>query len=192
MSGVVRLLKWIVGRLVDRSDLALQAFGVGGALKLLMLAGTSRNPRILRRFGASVGEHCMIHSPLLLHNAEQGFGRLAVGDRCHIGKDVFIDLAERVTLEDRVTISMRATLLTHFDVGQSPLKDQGQVPSVSPIVVRTGAYIGAGAIILAGVEIGSCAMVAAGAVVTRDVPAQCLVAGVPARVLRSLEPAGAR
>lgn len=191
MRFILRILKWVIGGLVDRSDLALKALGIGGALKLLVVAGTQRTPRILRQYGARVGDHCMIHSPLILHNADRGFANLTVGERCHIGKDVFIDLAEQVLLEDRVTVSMRTTLLTHYDVGQSPLKEQGQLPYSAPVTVRSGAYIGAGAIVLAGVEIGACAMVAAGAVVTRDVPARCLVAGVPARVVRRLATADA-
>lgn len=187
VNALIRILKWALAQTVDRSDRALAAIGVGGALKLLMFAGTHRNPRILRHFGAAIGEHCMIHSPLILHNADGGFDRLVVGDRCHIGKDVFIDLAQRVELEQRVTLSMRATILTHFDVGQSPLGESGYGPSSSPVLFRTGAYVGSGAIILAGVEVGEQAMVAAGAVVTKNVPPRSLVAGVPARVVRELE-----
>jgi acetyltransferase-like isoleucine patch superfamily enzyme len=53
-------------------------------------------------------------------------------------------------------------------------------------IVRQGASIGAGAVVLAGVSIGANAMVAAGAVVTRDVEADTLVCGVPARAVRKL------
>ena len=57
----------------------------------------------------------------------------------------------------------------------------------APIVLERNVWIGAGATVLHGVTVGADAVVAAGAVVTRDVPAATLVAGVPARVVRSIE-----
>lgn len=57
-----------------------------------------------------------------------------------------------------------------------------------PTLVRRGASIGSGAVILPGITIGENALVAAGAVVTADVPPRTLVAGNPARVLRVLDP----
>ena len=86
-----------------------------------------------------------------------------------------------------MTVSMRVMILTHTDVGESPLKNTVLPSSQAPVVIRRGAYIGAGAIILQGVEIGECATVAAGTVVTRNVPAHSVVAGVPARVIRISE-----
>ena len=61
-----------------------------------------------------------------------------------------------------------------------------------PIRIESGAWIGARSTILPGVTVGHGAVVAAGAVVTRDVEPNTLVAGVPARVLRSLEPSSER
>ncbi len=183
---VTKMAIWTIRRMVDRSEAALSLLGVGGALKLLQFGSIGRNPAVLRRFGAVVGDHCMIHSPLILHNADQGFQHLEVGEGCHIGKDVFIDLTERVTLEECVTVSMRVTLLTHFDVGRSPLKQSTYPTHARPVRIRHGAYIGSNAVVLAGVNVGEEAVVAAGAVVTEDVPARSLVAGTPARVVRAL------
>jgi acetyltransferase-like isoleucine patch superfamily enzyme len=139
---------------------------------------------VLRLFGARIGKDCDFEVPLVIHNAQRHYQNLSVGDRCHLGKDVLVDLAESVTLGDCVTVSMRAMLLTHTDVGHSPLAAGALPPSRHKLALRSGAYIGAGAILLAGVEIGECAVVGAGAVVTRAVPPRTVVAGSPARVLR--------
>lgn len=61
----------------------------------------------------------------------------------------------------------------------------GSAPATAPVVIGDGVWIGLNAVILKGVTIGPGAVVAAGAIVTRDVPARCLVGGVPARVLRT-------
>jgi acetyltransferase-like isoleucine patch superfamily enzyme len=57
---------------------------------------------------------------------------------------------------------------------------------VAPVILRRGCYLGACAVILPGITVGERAVVAAGAVVTRDVPAGKIVAGVPARVIRDI------
>jgi len=98
--------------------------------------------------------------------------------------EVFLDLCDKITIEDRVTISMRVTILTHTDVGHSPLRESVFPPRHAPVVVRRGAYIGAGATILQGVTVGECAVVGAGAVVVGDIPAHVVAVGVPARVIR--------
>jgi maltose O-acetyltransferase len=63
---------------------------------------------------------------------------------------------------------------------------EGQAPEARPVVIGDGTWVGTRAIVLPGVTIGSRAVVAAGSVVTRDVPDEVLVAGNPARVVREL------
>ncbi len=65
---------------------------------------------------------------------------------------------------------------------------QGRGFTTEPIIVKDEVWIGSSAVILQGVTIGRGAVVAAGAVVNRDMPPRTLVGGVPARVLRSLDP----
>ncbi|QIB49359.1 sugar O-acetyltransferase [Streptomyces aureoverticillatus] len=67
-----------------------------------------------------------------------------------------------------------------------PLAERREYLSFAPIVVEDDVWIGASAVILQGVTIGAGAVVAAGAVVTRDVPARTLAAGVPARVIKTI------
>jgi len=143
---------------------------------------------VLRMFGAAIGEGCDIEAPLVLHNARPDFGHLRVGARCHLGKDVLIDLAEAVTIADRVTVSMRAIILTHVDAGQSPLALDVLPARRAPVTLGPGCYIGAGAIILAGVEIGERSVIGAGAIVTRSIPPFTVAAGSPARPLRKIDP----
>jgi acetyltransferase-like isoleucine patch superfamily enzyme len=76
-------------------------------------------------------------------------------------------------------------ILTHTDAGTSPLRDTIIPTSQAPVVIRSGAYIGANVTILEGVEIGEAAVVGAGAVVTRSIPAASVVAGVPAKPIRA-------
>ena len=136
---------------------------------------------MLRRYGATVGNRAMIHCGLTVHNAEDSFRNLAVGDGCHMGRQVLLDLADRIELGDRVTISMRCVVLTHTHAGHSRSAAAARIRARAPVRVRDDAYVGAGAIVLPGVTIGEGAVVAAGAVVTKDVPPGDLVLGVPAR-----------
>jgi len=155
----------------------------------LMFMPTQLIAPILRQYGAQIGAHVRFRAPLTIHNAalnpEPFYRNLTVGNNCYFGRELFLDLQDRVVIEDNVTISHRVMILTHTDVGESPLKDGPFPPSQAPVTIRRGAYIGAGVTILPGVEIGECAVVGAGAVVTKDVPARTAVAGVPARVIKT-------
>lgn len=139
---------------------------------------------VLGRYGAAVGEDADLYSPLIVHNAHGGYYHLRIGDSCHVGKDVFLDLMDRIEIQDRVTISMGVMIVTHTDVGRSPLREQALPPSHAPVVIERGAYLGARATVLQGVTVGAGAVVATGAVVVDDVPAGAVVGGVPARVIK--------
>jgi tetrahydrodipicolinate N-acetyltransferase len=143
---------------------------------------------LLRALGAQVAPGADLETPLIIHNAPCGLHKLSIGADCHVGKAVFFDLADAITLEPRCTLSMRVTLLTHIDVGRSPLRVGPYPTERSPIIIGMGAYIGANATILHGVCVGRNAVVAAGAVVRDDVPDYAVVGGVPARVLKRLDP----
>ncbi|MBD1394473.1 DapH/DapD/GlmU-related protein [Mucilaginibacter glaciei] len=111
------------------------------------------------------------------------------GIHIHIGKDVFINHActfldmGGITLEDGVLIGPKANLITE----NHPIKPEDRKALVCcPIVIKRNAWIGAAATILPGITIGENAVVAAGAVVTRDVAPNTIVAGVPARKVKSI------
>jgi UDP-2-acetamido-3-amino-2,3-dideoxy-glucuronate N-acetyltransferase len=115
-----------------------------------------------------------------------------IGTDCNIGKNVFVDedvrIGNLVKIQNNVSVYKGVTLEDEAFVGPSAvftndLRPRAQNPEwvVVPTLVRHGASIGGGAVIVCGNEIGEWAMVAAGSVVTRSVVAHQLVVGNPAR-----------
>lgn len=105
-----------------------------------------------------------------------------------VGQELFIfDGGEThlLTIEDEVGIGPCVTIILHTDPHSSFLR-KIYPPETLPVYIKKGAWIGAGAILLPGVTIGECSVVAAGAVVTEDVPSFSLVGGVPAKIIRKL------
>lgn len=110
------------------------------------------------------------------------------GMNLKLGKNIFInqncqilDLGG-VTIEDDVMIGPRVSLLSE-DHPVNPKERKALIGK--PILIKKGSWIGGSAIILAGVTVGENSVVAAGAVVTKDVPDNTLVAGVPAKIIKS-------
>jgi len=142
----------------------------------------------LRLLGARVGRRTILHDVRFFNLYRRGLAGLEIGDECFLGDECLLDLAEAVRLERQVTLAERVLVLTHTNVGYADHPLQAHFPAVAaPVVVETGAFVGANVTILPGVRIGSRSFVAAGSVVTADVPPRTLVAGVPARVRRRLD-----
>ena len=115
---------------------------------------------------------------------------ISIGERVVIrpGTMLFADEYEGITIEDDVLIGSGAHFYTNdhrFSDPNTPIIDQGYTPS-KPVRVRRGAWIGANAIILAGVTVGVNAVVGAASVGTRDVPDRTVAVGSPARVVRRI------
>jgi len=110
-----------------------------------------------------------------------------IGKRCKISSHTFI--CEGVTIEDNVFIGHSVTFINDAYPRAANLDGTLQTEKdwkVEPTLVKKGASIGSGSTILCKVIIGENAIVGAGSVVTKDVPANTIVAGTPARILRSL------
>ena len=109
-----------------------------------------------------------------------------VGEDLGINHGVFILGAHKVLIGNNVVLSARCMLIdSSLDVN-SFIDTYKPVHTYAPIIIRDSAWIGCGAIVLQGVEIGEKCIVAAGSVVTKSVPPFSLVAGIPARVVRTL------
>ena len=141
-------------------------------------AGSSVWNRAQVRAGASIGAECIVGRDAFI---DEG---VTIGDRVKIQNAALV--YHGVTVEDGVFIGPNA-ILTNDRFPRSITRD-GELAraddwTVSPILLRRGCSIGAGAVVVAGTVIGEFATVGAGAVVTRDVPDHALVAGNPARRL---------
>jgi acetyltransferase-like isoleucine patch superfamily enzyme len=111
-----------------------------------------------------------------------------IGRRVKISSHTFI--CEGVTIEDGVFVGHNVTFINDLYPRATAAGGELQTEAdwkVVPTIVRRGASIGSSATILCGVDIGEGAIVGAGSVVTKDVPAGVIVAGNPARVLRPIE-----
>ena len=108
-------------------------------------------------------------------------GRLEIGDGTFINAGVSLCAGDLVKIGSRCQIGPRVMIVDNdFHVAGDPLRQ----PESRPVVLEDLVWLGAGAIVLKGVHIGRAATVAAGSVVTKDVPAGAIVGGVPARVIR--------
>ena len=108
-----------------------------------------------------------------------------IGSRCKISSHTFI--CEGVTIEDEVFVGHNVTFINDLfpraTTGSGALQSEADW-DCRPTLVKKGASIGSSVTLLCGVTVGEGALIGAGSVVTRDVPARAVVAGNPARVLR--------
>lgn len=146
------------------------------------------------RRGIQIGSGSLLQCRFALDRSD---AKITIGDRCFVGKSLLV-AAESITLEDDVIVSWGVTIVDHnshplspevrsADVGQwvEGAKDWSQV-AMSPVRLKRGCWVGFNAVILKGVQIGEGSIVGAGSVVTHDVPDRTVVAGNPAKVIRSL------
>src|SRR5205809_7859930 len=157
------------------------------------------NQSAFRRIAPDVrlGKNVIVHSFVNLYGCQIGDDtrigpfveiqkNVSVGARCKISSHSF--LCEGVTIEDEVFVGHGVMFINDRDPRATAPGGKPQTEAdwkVVPTRVCKGASIGSGAVIMAGVTIGAGALVGAGAVVTRDVGANSVVAGVPARLMRS-------
>jgi acetyltransferase-like isoleucine patch superfamily enzyme len=135
--------------------------------------------KFINLYGCEVGDNTKIGAFVEVQKNAR------IGRNCKISSHTFV--CEGVTIEDNVFVGHGVMFIN--DSYPRATNPGGQLQTekdwkVEPTLVRAGASIGSGATILANVTIGENALVGAGSVVTRDVPANAVVAGCPARLLR--------
>ena len=138
--------------------------------------------KFINMYGCEVGDETKIGAFVEIQKNAR------VGRRCKISSHTFV--CEGVQIEDNVFIGHGVTFIN--DSYPRATTGDGQLQTeadwrVESTVIRKGASIGSGATILCNVVVGENAIVGAGSVVTRDVPANTIVAGNPAKILRSIE-----
>jgi maltose O-acetyltransferase len=138
--------------------------------------------QLLETLLGSIGEDTEIRPPLYVDYG----AHLTVGARCFANFGlVALDVAA-ITIGDDVQIGPNVQLLTPtHPVEPEPRRQKWE--AAEPIVIGDNVWLGGGVIVLPGVTIGENTVVGAGAVVTRDLPANVVAVGNPARVVRSLE-----
>jgi acetyltransferase-like isoleucine patch superfamily enzyme len=153
--------------------------------KLLVQLNNSFDPTEIRDLltqitGSSIDESVAVFTPLYINYGKN----IRIGKNVFINFDcVFLDLGG-ITIEDNVLIAPKVSLLSEGHP-LDPENRHSLVPGT--IHIKKNAWIGAGATILPGVTIGENAVVAAGAVVSKDVPANTVVGGIPAKNIKSIQ-----
>jgi len=145
------------------------------------LGGGVKLSNFVNLYGCEVGDNSKIGAFVEIQKNAK------IGKNCKISSHTFI--CEGVTIEDDVFVGHGVTFINDSYPRATTPNGQLQTENdwhVEPTLVRKGASIGSGATILANITIGENALIGAGSVVTHDVPARAIVAGYPARLLRSL------
>ena len=144
-----------------------------------------RLSKFINLYGCAIGDNTKIGAFVEVQK------NAYVGKNCKISSHTFI--CEGVTIEDNVFVGHNVSFINDSYPRATAANGQLQTEAdwkVEPILVKKGASIGSGSTILSNITIGENAIIGAGSVVTKDVPANTIVAGNPARVKRRIKDKG--
>lgn len=142
-----------------------------------MMPGSEDYDSLVRQLFSNVGDGSRVLSPMTVVH----------GDKVHIGNNVIVMpnslmmASGTITIEDNALVAAYVKLISN---NHDPY--DRAVLTCKPVVLKKNCWIGAGAIILPGVTVGENSIVGAGSVVTKDVPANTVVAGNPAKFIKNL------
>ena len=145
---------------------------------------TIHHPQLVNLYGCAIGDDTRIGTFVEIQKGA------TIGARCKISSHTFV--CEGVTIEDEVFVGHGVMFINdRYPRATTDGHPQSEADwAVVPTLVKRGASIGSGVVVLCGLTIGEGALIGAGAVVTADVPDHGLVYGVPARLVGDVRPSG--
>lgn len=194
------LLKILIGRKARRKLQKYAMVGSGTVDRGIQIRLDNPQDRLY----LSIGKDCIVSGSFVF---ESSLGKITIGDHTYIGGGTFISRSS-IEIGDNVTIAWGGTVYDHDSHSLDFMKRRKDIDdelddirngrnfiankdwsdvNSKPIKICNDAWIGMNVIILKGVTVGEGAIVGAGSVVTKDVPAWTVVAGNPARVVKSLK-----
>lgn len=186
--GFVRMVVAMARRIHQQYvEIGFRRIGPGGIIQFPATIVGAENICVGRGFYAGRGLRLEAFSE---HNGVRFTPNIEIGDGvrfsdgCHIGCVNEVNIGDGVLFAGHVFVSDHSHgTLSPQDLSTPPNKRR--LVSRGPVVIEDNVWVGEGAVVLAGVTIGEGAVVGAHSVVTRDVPRRCVVAGAPARLLRT-------
>ncbi len=142
-------------------------------------------PSLYRLAGVHFGPRCRVLGPIDITGAGPIAANVRVGSGCFLTTPLFLNASAPITIGDNVSIGHHAVIITDSHEYDDPSHRCGP-RTARPVTIGRGAWIAACVTILSGVTIGEGSVVGAGSVVTRDVPRNTLVLGVPARIVKKI------
>ncbi len=157
--------------------------GAGGVPPTVRLYG---RPKVINRGTLVVGDRVRLSASVAMTELS-----IAPGATLTIGEHTFINYGTSISASESVTIGPRCNIGTYCMIMDNNFhrlepERRTETPPSAPVHIGENVWLGGRVIVLPGVKIGDHSVVAAGSVVTRDVPARSIVAGVPARLVRSI------
>ncbi len=132
----------------------------------------------LKMLGAKLGKNIKSYGRFTVINASN----LEIGDDSTINEGVHINCRDKVIIGKNVRISTNVQIHT----GKLIYNTSPRVHSQEPIIIKDNVWIASSSILLAGITVGENSIISAASVVTKDIPSNCLVAGVPAKLIKNI------
>ena len=146
---------------------------VGGRLRV----------RLLRLAGFKIGKGTIISGTPTVAGLETFYDNLVIGEACYINVNCHFDISGPIIIGNGVSIGHNVLILTNTHEMGTAYRRAGDLVT-RPVRIGSGVWLGARSTVLPGITIGEGAVVAAGAMVTKDVPPHTVVAGVPAKITK--------
>ena len=148
--------------------------------------GSRVRTAVFRKLGFQIGGGTVFWGTPTITGDAHRHEKLTIGSSCWFNLGCIFDLGDTITIGNNVAFGHQVMLMTGTHELGTGARRAGPYET-APITIEDGAWIAARATILPGVTVGKGAIVAAGAMVTKDVPPHTLVGGVPAKMIRKLE-----